>query len=274
MSCRTTPEAASDVGAVGTVAGIRAGGFLRDFDAALGDRAGQRGRGGGRRRRGGRAAGAAAEPRSPTPAGVEVAAAVPVVRRCRPGVQAARAAAVPAPRNMPSERRLRSVERSNSRPRSWLGCGSCGGWWRWSCLHGTPAALCRWLGPSCEEAVPRTLEHAPVAGSRHGRAVAAHAHPRARDWTCPPARPGHALPSGRGMDIVALCPALGAGGLGMSGGRRGTGGPVRWPRRRARALGVSGAGSGAYEAGRLRGWRPRPEPVPLRRTAALAPFLR
>jgi hypothetical protein len=42
-----------------------------------------------------------------------------------PGVHAANAAAaVPAPRNNPSERRLMSVERSNSRPRSWLGCGS------------------------------------------------------------------------------------------------------------------------------------------------------
>jgi hypothetical protein len=41
-----------------------------------------------------------------------------------PAVHAARAAAAPpAPRKMPSERRLMRVERSNSRPRSWSGCG-------------------------------------------------------------------------------------------------------------------------------------------------------
>jgi hypothetical protein len=45
-----------------------------------------------------------------------------------PGVHAARvAAAVPAPKNSPRERRLIRVERSNSRPRSWLGWGSWGG---------------------------------------------------------------------------------------------------------------------------------------------------
>jgi hypothetical protein len=45
-----------------------------------------------------------------------------------PGVQATSAAvAVPAPKNMPSDRRLMSMERSNSRPRSWLGWGSWGG---------------------------------------------------------------------------------------------------------------------------------------------------
>lgn len=44
-----------------------------------------------------------------------------------PGVQATSAAAAPAPTNMPSDRRLISVERSNSRPRSWLGWGSRGG---------------------------------------------------------------------------------------------------------------------------------------------------
>jgi hypothetical protein len=44
-----------------------------------------------------------------------------------PGVQAANAAAaVAAPKNSPHERRLISVERSNSRPRSWLGWGSWG----------------------------------------------------------------------------------------------------------------------------------------------------
>lgn len=44
-----------------------------------------------------------------------------------PGVQAAKAAAAdPMPRNTPSERRDMMVERSNSRPRSWLGWGTCG----------------------------------------------------------------------------------------------------------------------------------------------------
>jgi hypothetical protein len=44
-----------------------------------------------------------------------------------PGVQAASAAAaVPAPKKRPRERRLIRVERSNSRPRSWLGWGSRG----------------------------------------------------------------------------------------------------------------------------------------------------
>jgi len=51
--------------------------------------------------------------------------AVPEVE---PGVQAASAAAaVPAPKNRPRERRLINVERSNSKPRSWLGWGSWGG---------------------------------------------------------------------------------------------------------------------------------------------------
>jgi hypothetical protein len=45
-----------------------------------------------------------------------------------PGVQAASAAAaVPAPKKRPRERLLIKVERSNWRPRSWLGWGSCGG---------------------------------------------------------------------------------------------------------------------------------------------------
>jgi hypothetical protein len=45
-----------------------------------------------------------------------------------PGVQAAKAAAaVPAPKNRPRERRLMRVDRSNSRPRSWFGWGSWGG---------------------------------------------------------------------------------------------------------------------------------------------------
>ena len=59
-----------------------------------------------------------------------------------PGVHAARAAAAPALRNMPSERRLRSVERSNSRPRSWLGCGSCGGCGVVVMRPCNPGALC------------------------------------------------------------------------------------------------------------------------------------
>src|SRR6478752_7833317 len=46
------------------------------------------------------------------------------------GVQAASAAAAPpAPRNSPRDRRLIRVVRSNSSPRSWLGCGwSKSGW--------------------------------------------------------------------------------------------------------------------------------------------------
>jgi hypothetical protein len=40
-----------------------------------------------------------------------------------PGVQAAKAAMVPAPKNNPSVRRRLSVFRSNSSPRSWSGWG-------------------------------------------------------------------------------------------------------------------------------------------------------
>lgn len=50
---------------------------------------------------------------------VAVDAGVPAVEVDPPGVQAASAAtAPPAPKNMPSERRLIMVDRSNSRPRS------------------------------------------------------------------------------------------------------------------------------------------------------------
>jgi hypothetical protein len=77
-----------------------------------------------------------------------------------PGVHAARAAAaVPVPKNSPRERRLISVERSNSRPRSWFGWGSWGGCGE---VVMDPIKLRRpmpRMGHSCEPAV----RHLPAA---------------------------------------------------------------------------------------------------------------
>jgi hypothetical protein len=71
------------------------------------------------------AAGAVVVPVDPADADAEVPV-VPAEPDDPPGVHAASAAAaVPAPKNMPRDRRLINVERSNWRPRSWSGCGEC-----------------------------------------------------------------------------------------------------------------------------------------------------